>query len=87
MTSAEQQRRLVLLETEVGLDFEGLVPALKAGLKVVLVTDEELGHKFHPEVRRRIGGMVALCDHYGASVIFTKRERYLELNYKAAENS
>ena len=80
MTAAERARRLALLETEVALDFAGLVDALKSGVKLMIVTEEQIAPNLHPDLLRRIGGMVMLCDHYGASVIFTKRSRYRELN-------
>jgi hypothetical protein len=73
-------RRLALLKAEVALDFEGLMPALEAGLKFVLVTDQELGKGLDPDVLRRIGGMVMLCNHYGAAVVFVKEKNFAELN-------
>ncbi|MFP5228436.1 MAG: hypothetical protein ACLGXA_12490 [Acidobacteriota bacterium] len=84
MTVDQRERRITILETEVSLDFGGLVEALKSGLKVVLVTAEELAPDLDPESLRIIGGMVMLCDHYGASVIFTKRNRFGEVRDEAS---
>jgi hypothetical protein len=76
MTVAERERKLALLAAEVSRDFGWFVPALKDGIKVVLVDEEELAPTLDPDALRKIGGLVVLCDHYGASVIFTKRDRY-----------
>jgi hypothetical protein len=75
-------RRLTLLKTEVDLDFVGLVPALETGLQVILVTDGELGKDLNPDVLRRIGGMVMLCNNYGAAVIFVNENKVGELSRK-----
>lgn len=76
-------KRLRLLKVEVDCDFGGLVPALEAGVKLVLVTDEQLASNLDPDVLRRIGGMVILCRHYGAVVTFAWENQTIELRSKA----
>jgi hypothetical protein len=79
MSKDLSNRRLKLLRAEVDLDFAGLVPALEAGAKVVLITDEELASDLDPDVLRRIGGMVMLCRNYGAVVTFAWQDQMIEI--------
>lgn len=76
------ERRLRLLRAEVELDFPGLIEELDSGMQVVLVTDSELGKDLSPDVLRRIGGMVMMCNHHGAAVIFVNERKFTELNSK-----
>jgi hypothetical protein len=80
-------RRLAMLKTEVGLDFEGLIQSLEAGLQTVVVTEPGLCGDLEPDVLRRVGGMVALCNHYGAAVVFVSGDKFAEFCGKASVNS
>jgi hypothetical protein len=79
MSKDQGSRRLKLLKAEVDLDFVGLVPALESGVKLVLITDEELARDLDPDILRRIGGMVMLCRHYGSIVTFAWESQMIEL--------
>ena len=82
--SPDLSRRLAVLKTEVELDFPGLVVALEKGLQLAVVTESYSEFDLHPELIRRVGGMVLLCRHYGAAVVFVNENRFGELNSKNA---
>ncbi len=73
------ERRLALLETEVGLDFPELLPQLKSGLPLVFIKAKQLAAGLHPDLVRRVCGMIVLCHHYGATVVISKDDRVYEL--------
>ena len=79
------ERRLAVLKAEIEFDFPGLVLALEKGLKVAVVTESYLELELHPEVLRRVGGMVMLCQHFGAAVIFASQQSLQELNGKPSD--
>jgi hypothetical protein len=69
------ERRLKMLKTEVDLDFPGLLRCLEEGLQIVLITENELTTSLEPDHLRRTGGMVAVCNHYGAAVVFVSEKK------------
>jgi|HubBroStandDraft_5_1064220.scaffolds.fasta_scaffold13783_1 hypothetical protein len=81
------ERRLKLLRTEVDLDFSGLVESLENGLKVVVMTELNPNLDLDPDALRRLGGMVMLCRHYGAAVIFADETNFIELNSRNSDKS
>jgi hypothetical protein len=83
MSKDLDSKRLKLLKAEVDFDFEGLIPALESGVKVVLITDEGLTSNLAPDILRRIGGMVILCRHYGAVVTFVWQNQMIQLTSNA----
>lgn len=78
--SSEFNRRLALLKTEVNLDFPELIPQLEQGQQVVLVTDQNFASELHPDLLRRLGGMVILCSFYGAAVLFVNERKIVDLD-------
>jgi hypothetical protein len=64
-----------MLKTEVDLDFPTLLQDLQGGLRIVLVTENPLLSSLEPDHLRRIGGMVAVCNDYGAAVLFVSEKR------------
>jgi len=75
----EFNHRLAVLKIEVSRDFPELLPQLEAGLKVVLITDQELAISLHPDALRRFGGMIWLCSVYGAAVVFVNQGQILQI--------
>ena len=73
------ERRLALLETEVGLDFPELLPQLKSGLRLVFIKAKQLAAGLHPDLVRRVCGMIVLCHHYGATVVISKDDNVYEI--------
>jgi hypothetical protein len=82
ISERELKRRLTMLKTEVNLDFPGLVPALENGLQVAAVTESFSEFDLNPDGLRRLGGMVLLCKHYGAAVVFVNENKFGEINSK-----
>ena len=80
------ERRLALLETEVALDFPELLPQLKSGLRLVYIRAKHLAAELHPELVRRICGMIVLCHHYGAIVVIAKDDSVYELGDQPTTN-
>ena len=75
----QKNRQLALLKVEVDLDFEGLVPALESGVKFILFTADKLAENLSADGLRRMGGMVALCRHYGAALTFAWGDHLIDL--------
>ena len=80
------ERRLALLETEVGLDFPELLPHLKSGLRLVFIKTKQLAAGLHPDLVRRVCGMIVLCHHYGATVVITRDDNVYELGDQPSES-
>ena len=76
--SALLQRRLAILKTEVSLDFPELLPLLEKGERTIVFSGHPLTSSLNSDVLRRIGGMLLICQHYGANVIFLTEGKYLE---------
>jgi hypothetical protein len=70
----QSERRLKMLKTEVDLDFPTLLKDLEGGMKIVVVTENHLTSSSEPDHLRRVGGMVAVCNHYGAAVVFVSEK-------------
>ena len=83
---AEIKRRLVLLKAEVESGFEGLIAALEEGLQLVVMRNSDFGNDLDADTLRRIGGMVKICDHYGAVVIFAKGPKIGDLDKVETSN-
>jgi hypothetical protein len=76
--SNEFNRRLAVLKTEVDLDFPNLLTGLESGVRLVIFKNNRPSADLNPEVLRRWGGMLALCESYGAAVLIVDQRRILE---------
>ena len=74
------ERRIANLKADVNADFPGLPGTLEKGIQLVCITEPYPDFDFHPENLRRLGGMLMLSKHYGASVLFIDEDKFVELN-------
>ena len=75
----EMKKRLAMIRTEVSFDFPGVLEDLESGTPVVLIKSSKFASSLSPDVLRRIGGLAALCNHYGATLIYVHPDKLIEL--------
>jgi hypothetical protein len=83
-TGRESDPQLDLLKTEIGDAFPDLLQALEKGIPLVLISGKALPDMVDPDSLRRIGGIVLLCQHYGASTVFLKNQRHIQFRLHAS---
>lgn len=75
MTPTQFERRLRMLKAEVDMDFPGLLQELEGGTQIILLTENPLISSLDSDHLRRIGGMFALCHHYGVAVLLVSEKK------------
>ncbi len=79
-TQPGADKRLAVLKTEMRFDLPGLLDSLDAGTQVVLITTRRFGADISPDSLRRIGGVSALCNAYGATLILAHPDKLVEFS-------
>ena len=79
-TNPEMEKRLAMVKTEVTFDFPGMLERLEQGTHTVLIKSTKFGTSLSPDVLRRIGNVTALCNQFGATLIFVNPDKIAEFD-------